>query len=214
MNAIYATNTAKPRELIPAANYIARCYYMVHLGHITEVIQGQEKVLNKVRIGWELPQEMKVFDQAKGEQPCAIYKDFTLSLHEKASLRKMLDSWRGKAFSAEEAKNFDITKLIGAPCMINLIHKPSKDGTRFYEEISSISAMPKGVTCPKAINQPFVLSYDGFDELKFNSLPDFIKDKMRGSKEFKEYTTAQMDPPAPELPATSTDALLVDDLPF
>ena len=45
--------------------------------------------------------------------------------------------------------------------------------------------MPKGMECPKAINPVFVLSYDAFDEEKFTSLPDFIKDKIKSSDEYK-----------------------------
>jgi hypothetical protein len=61
--AINATNEGKPRELIPAGNYVARCYQMIHIGSVTENIMGEEKQLNKVRIGWELPTELRVFKE-------------------------------------------------------------------------------------------------------------------------------------------------------
>jgi len=66
--AINATNTSTPRELIPAGNYIARCYKMLHIGTNLETIDGKTQLMNKVRIGWELPTETKVFDEAKGFQ--------------------------------------------------------------------------------------------------------------------------------------------------
>lgn len=182
--AITATNNGTKRELIDAGNYVARCYQMIEIGTVDEVILGQTKTLKKVRIGWELPIELKVFDPAKGEQPKVISKEFTLSLNEKATLRKTLASWRGKDFTEGEAKAFDITVLIGVPCMLNIIHKPSKDGSKVYEEIGSISPMPKGFECPAQINPSFLLDYDDFQEEKFNALPDFIKDKMRNSVEF------------------------------
>lgn len=183
---ITATNNGTVREPIPAGNYIARCYQMIELGTITEFVINKTVTLKKVRIGWELPTELKVFDPAKGEQPLAISKEYTLSMHEKSNLRKDLKSWRGRDFTEDEAKAFDITKLIGAPCMLNIIHKNSAtDPTRVYDQIAGITAMPKGVKAPEAMNKPFVLSYDDFDEDKFKILPDFIKVKMQGSSEFQ-----------------------------
>jgi len=179
------TNGNTPRELIPTGNYIARCYKMIHIGTVEEIILGEKKVLNKVRIGWELPTELRVFNEEKGEQPLVIDKEFTLSLYEKSALRGVLKSWRGKDFTEEEAKCFDITKLLGVQCMINIIHKPSKrDASKIYEEIAGITAVPKGITVPAQINSTFCLDYDNFDESKFNSLPDFIKQKMQTSMEY------------------------------
>ena len=124
--AINATNSGTQRELIPAGNYIARCYQMIEIGTVEEIIIGEKKTLRKVRIGWELPDELRVFNPEKGEQPCVISQEFTLSMNEKANLRKMLASWRGKDFTEDEARCFDISKLLGVPCMLNIIHKPSK----------------------------------------------------------------------------------------
>lgn len=183
--AILATTNSTPKELIPTGNYIARCYQMIEIGTVVESIMGQEKVLKKVRVGWELPTELRVFREENGEQPLVISKEYTLSLHEKSSLRKDLKSWRGKDFTEEEARSFDITKLLGVPCMLNIIHKPSKsDPTRLFEEISGITSIPKGLKVPDQITKTLLLSYDNFDEEVFNSLPDFIKQKMQTSAEW------------------------------
>ena len=85
--AINATNNGTKRELIPSGNYVARCYQMIEIGTVNEVIQGTQKQLHKVRIGWELPTELKVFKEENGEQPLVISKDYTLSLNEKSNLR-------------------------------------------------------------------------------------------------------------------------------
>lgn len=213
--AINATNTGgAPRELIPAGNYVARCYKMIQIGTVDEIILGEKKTLNKVRIGWELPTELKVFSEEKGEQPLVIDKEFTLSMHEKSNLRAALKSWRGKDFTDKEAESFDITKLIGAPCMINIIHKPGKkDPSKTYQEISGITPMPRGMKAPPQINPTFILSYDDFSEEKFSSLPDFIKNKMITSLEYK----ALKNPSHTEMPHTEQPVMEYgddDDLPF
>lgn len=176
-----------PRELIPAGNYSARCYKMIHIGTVEEIILGEKKIMNKVRIGWELPEELRVFNEEKGEQPLIIENEYTLSLHEKSSLRKLLANWRGKDFTEKEAEGFDITKLLGVQCMLNIIHKPSKkDPTKYYEQIAGVTSVPKSMKVPAQINPTFVLNYEeDWSEEKFNSLPDFIKNKMVTSLEYK-----------------------------
>jgi len=205
------TNGNTLRELIPTGNYIARCYKMIHIGTVEEIILGEKKVLNKVRIGWELPTELRVFNEEKGEQPLVIDKEFTLSLYEKSALRGVLKSWRGKDFTEEEAKCFDITKLLGVQCMINIIHKPSKrDASKIYEEIAGITAVPKGITVPAQINSTFCLDYDNFDQAKFNSLPDFIKQKMQTSMEY----SALIQPNHREFKSDNEPTKEESDLPF
>lgn len=181
---INATNNSSTRELTPAGNHIARCYQMIEIGTVNELIMGKSQTLRKVRIGWELPLETREFKEGDGEKPFVISKEYTLSMHEKSNLRKDLKSWRGRDFTETEAKSFDITKLMGVPCMLNIIHQPSKDGSRVYANISGVTPMPKGVKCPPQFNDTFELSYDEFDQEVFETLPDFIKDKMKGSLEY------------------------------
>jgi hypothetical protein len=210
---IIATTNTQQRELIPAGNYIGICYQMIEIGMVKKNIMGTEKVLHKVRIGWELPTELKVFNEEKGEQPCVISKEFTLSMHEKSALRAVLKSWRGKDFTDEESKAFDITKILGKPCMINIIHKPGKaDPTKTYQEISSITGVPKGMPVPAQINKTIELSYDRFDENIFESLPDFIKNKMKESLEY----AAMKQPELVQMNGNAANAApeAIDDLPF
>lgn len=185
--AINATSTSQtPRELIPAGNYIARCYKMIEIGTVPTEYLGAEKMTHKVRFGWELPLELKVFKPENGEQPLVIDKEYTLSLADKANLRRDLKSWRGKDFTPAEAEMFDVTKLLGVPCMLNIIHiAGKKDPTKFYEAISSISPMPKGIVCPAQINETFVFDFENYNKEKFDGLPQFIREMIVTSNEYK-----------------------------
>lgn len=166
---------------------------MVHIGTVEDEYQGQKRFVNKVRITWELPTEMKVFNPEKGEQPQAISREFTLSMHEKSTLRAFLTSWRGKGFSEEEAKAFDVSKLVGVPCMLSIVHEPSKaDPTRVRDKISGISTVMKGVTMPPQINPSFVFELDRFDQAKFDSMPDWLKDKVRLSQEYRAIVSPEI----------------------
>ena len=186
------------RELIPAGTYVARCYSVVHLGHVTQKYLGEEKVIDLVRFTWELPTELKCFSAEKGDQPCAISKEMTFSLNEKSNLRAMLNAWRGKALTEEEAKAFDLAKLIGAPCMLNIIHQPSKaNPEKVYERIAAVMPMMKGMSCPPQVNPSFEFSVSDYDQRKMDTLPNFLQEMIRGSKEYQALLSAPPKPAAP-----------------
>jgi hypothetical protein len=169
---------------MPQGNYVARCYSMIQIGTVEGEYLGEKTIAHKVRLTFEFPTELKVFKEENGEQPYVLSKEFTLSMHEKSSLRKFLESWRGKSFSELEVKAFDITALIGKSCMVNVVHKEDKKGNN-RADISSVGAMPKGLVCPPQINETQLLAYDNFDLRLFESLPDFLKDKIKSSREYR-----------------------------
>jgi hypothetical protein len=67
-------------------------------------------------------------------------KWFNLSMHEKSTLRKFLNSWRGKALTDEEVNTppgFDLERVIGKPCILNIVHGES--GGKTYANIDGIT---------------------------------------------------------------------------
>lgn len=203
--AITATSSGFKKELIPAGSYVARCYSMVHIGTNTETILGVDKRMNKVRITWELPTELRDFDGTM--KPIAISKEYTLSMHEKATLRKDLENWRGKGFTDEQAKNFDITVLLGIPCILSIVHETNQSGFE-YAKIGGISGLIKGMECPVQVNPSFEFNFtDKFSMEKLESFPDFIRDKIKTSEEYIELVMGKND----STPDTGQET---DDLPF
>jgi hypothetical protein len=229
--AITATNSGSHKDFEPieAGTYAARCISMIEIGTITEQFQGEEKRMRKVRITWELPTETKVFKEENGEQPYVVSKEFTLSMHEKATLRKYLQDWRGQAFTEAEAKAFDISVLLGKPCMLSVTHKVSEKNGKTYAEIAGVSKLMKGLECPPQINPTTELSYDNFVWDTYNNLPQYLRDKIASSEEFQrmqsftDYEKAAKDKADREMAGMLTedeveayDAEVVDenDLPF
>jgi hypothetical protein len=197
-------------EPIPAGTYVARCYSMIHMGTVKESYMGEEKFVNKVRLTFELPTELKVFKEENGEQPQVISKEFTLSLGEKSNLRAFLNSWRGKALTEEECKSFDIAVLAGKACTLSIIHKTSKVSGKTYAEIASIGGVMKNMEVPALINPQIVFSVNNFDQVAFDSFPDFIKEKIASSQ---EYQALQKSAPAPA-PEPEVQIVEEDDLPW
>lgn len=174
-----------PKKVVPAGSHVARCYSMIQIGTVESEYLGEKKTLHKVMIDFELPLETAVFREGEPEKPFVISKEYTLSFHEKSTLRSHLQSWRGKAFTDEEAAKFDITKLVGATCMLNVVHKASADGTKTYANIASISPIPKGLTCPEQVNPTRILAYDSWNQDVFMSLPEWLADKISATPEYK-----------------------------
>ena len=149
-----------------------------------------------------------------------VSKEFTLSLHEKASLRKFLESWRGKGFTEQEAAHFDVSKLLGKPCMLNIIHKTKLDGN-IRADISSVSPIPKGLSCPAPVLFPVLFSVNHFAQVVFDTLPEFLRDKIMSSREYRQLSVPAnevLTPPEHETPIDPDPPLTADedpdDLPF
>ena len=195
-----------PKKVVPAGSHVARCYSMIQIGTVESEYLGEKKTLHKVMIDFELPLETAVFREGEPEKPFVISKEYTLSFHEKSTLRSHLQSWRGKAFTDEEAAKFDITKLVGATCMLNVVHKASADGTKTYANIASISPIPKGLTCPEQVNPTRILAYDSWNQDVFMSLPEWLADKISATPEYKSKFS--MDKPVVlDVVATDEDIL-------
>jgi hypothetical protein len=142
---------------IPEGMYMAHCYGLYDLG--TQHNEMFNKDARQVLFCFELP-EVRFDLEKDGETrnlPKAISKKYTLSLNAKATLRKELELWRGRRFSAEELKGFDLVKVLGAPCQLQVLHT-EKDG-KTYANIASICPAPKGYM-PKLENPKRYFSFE------------------------------------------------------
>ena len=171
-------------QTVPAGTHVARCYQIIHIGTIVDTYQGEEKLVNKVRLVFELP--LETADFGKGEQPFSIGRDFTLSMHEKSGLRAFVQSWLGKAMSDSEASKFDIGTLLGKEAMVSVMHRTANTG-RNYADLKGASPLAKGMTCPPQVNAAFLLDYDSQDfDLRFKMLPEWLQNKVSSSAEFSQ----------------------------
>jgi hypothetical protein len=79
-----------------------------------------------------------------------VYKRYTLSLNEKATLRHDLESWRGRAFTVDELKGFDVETVIGANALLNLQHRESSGKT--FANVMAVSPLIKGMAKLTAVD--------------------------------------------------------------
>jgi hypothetical protein len=180
---IIATSEATSKlEIIETGSHIATCVQMIHIGTVSDEFEGKPVKGNKVRITFELPGLMVKFKEDEPEQPRFISKEFTLSLGSKASLRKFLDTWRGKPFTEDEARAFDVTNLLGVSCMLSIGSKTSAKG-QAYNTIDSALALPKGIPAPEQITPTIEVNYDNISDT-WKHVPKYLREKMELTPEF------------------------------
>ncbi|MCL1855872.1 MAG: hypothetical protein FWF86_09075, partial [Clostridia bacterium] len=97
-------------------------------------------------------------------------------------LRKMLQSWRGAAFTAEELQGFDLKKLLGAGCQLQLIHKTNERGV--FAVVENIMALPKGTPKPETGSVTFFDMDDAATYELFATLPRYIQEKIAQAENF------------------------------
>ena len=178
---------------VPAGVFIGRCYSLIDLG--TQLSTGQfgEKLQHKIRIGWELFGEDENGEQLTVEvdgktMPMTISKSYTVSLHEKAGLRKDLAAWRGKDFTDEEARGFDVSKLIGAYCMVNVT--TSETNGKTYSNVAGLTPLPGALknAKPAAVHEHVLFDLDSPDMAVFASFHEKLQDAIKRSPEWARHS--------------------------
>lgn len=124
----------------PEGAHAAVCVDVVDLGMMKVSFGGKEKTQHKIRIVWQIAEVMA------NNKPYNAQKRYTLSLHEKAALRKDLESWRGRAFTDKELEGFDVESVISVPCLINVMHQAREGST--YANVTAVMRLPKGMEAP------------------------------------------------------------------
>jgi hypothetical protein len=215
MKAPVNSGSSANKQIAPEGTHVARCYQIIDKG--TTFDEKWQNRKRKIQFMFELPMELAVFNEEKGEQPFYVKTVFNLSMGEKASLRKFIESWFGKKMTDKQAADFEIFTLIGAACMINVVHNGKEDRT--YANIMSISPMPKGMQCPPAVNMPMCYDTTAHDEQVFIMLPEFMQEDIKKSDEWlrrpSQFATSWSKPNYPTnnfQTANTNGAGLTDDL--
>lgn len=197
-------------EVTPTGNHLARCYRIIDLGTQKSEYMDQVKYLRKVMLGWEVycvDDDNKPVRMNDG-RPFAIFKNYTLSWADKATLRLDLASWRNKPFSEVELRKFDLKTILGVWCMLNIIERPGKDG-KSYTNVSGITPVPpiiKQQGFPEAVNEVELFQLDSPDFEMFEKFSVNLKKKIESSPEWAKATNTK------SAPAKVEEDL--DDVPF
>lgn len=162
-------------EIASSGTHLGRCYRIVDIG--TSRYEKFNKYIRKIIILFELS-NLKM----KDGKPFIVSLFCTLSLNRKSTLRKLLEQWRGKSFTDEEAESFDLMKLLSIPAQINIIHREKNGET--YANIEAI--LPAvNMNCPQAVNEVFGFSLQDYTDESFGKLSEKLQKKIMASKEWQ-----------------------------
>lgn len=168
------------RYLAPADNHPARCVEVIDLGTQEEEWEGEKSSKHKIRITWEL-----VNEELGADLHPVISHEYTASLHEQATLRAHLEGWRGTAFTPGDLQEFELEKLLGTSCMVQVVHKISKAGNE-YAKVSSVGKVPKGLLVTLATRDQVKYSTDDGENVVFQSFPQWLQEQIASSPEFQQ----------------------------
>ena len=196
--------------------HLARCYRIVDMGTQKSEYQGKVNHLQKVMIQFEVHGEDdngNALVTAKGE-PMSISKNFTLSLAEKATLRKDLQTWRGRDFTTDELRGFEMKNVLGAWAMITAAKSVGNNG-KDYTNIVSINPVPvaiKKAGLPEGFNKLAMFVIETPDMELLETFGNGLREKIMSSPEWRARSGDQ-----PVRKATNTGSGfddMDDDVPF
>lgn len=209
---------------IPAGMHHAVCYGVVDLG-TQPSYNPKYPPRRKVLFIFELPGQRGEFvkDGVTKNLPRAISEKYTNSLSAKSNLRPLLESWRGRPFTEDELKGFDLEKVCGANALLNLIHEHKGDKT--YTNISTINPLMSGTKKLIAENPPLKFSLDSFPgnaPIVFpENMPEWIRQRIMDSDEYiarEERARQQLGRPGQPQPGPDGQAFppggVDEDVPF
>lgn len=197
MSTIILKENAEPS--VAPGTYLARCFRIVDAGTQVSELYGEKR---KLIITWELPHE-RIEVEGK-DLPRSISKFYTLSLNKKATLRKDLECWRGRAFTPEELQGFELAKVLGTACQLTVVGADNGKA-----KVEAVSGIPRGTLVPALENPKVEYSYQDFTNGSWQDLPEWLQKVVGQCLEWAKPNP--VDPPASHEGEELEDE---DDVPF
>lgn len=176
------------QDALPAGSYPARLVEVIDMGLQEQSYEGSSKpAKNEIQLTYEFTDEFML------DEDGVEILDKPRWLSERVPLNSLSSDLakstkRYMVFDPELTDKGNFVKQLSKPVMVTVVANPGK-GKKLGETvnyIAGISAMrPKEVgKLPEMVGTPSSFDLDSPDLDKFNSLPDWIKDKIKSSLNF------------------------------
>lgn len=193
------------QPVIEPGMYPGRIVQVIDLGlQAQRPYQGQEKPpANEIMLTYELVDTFCVDKEGNEDETKPRWISETLPLYN-IKQDKAKSTQRYLAVDPENALDGDFSKIADVPVNVAIVHNKKADKT--YVNVAGISSMrPRDAAkCAELKNPPKVFDLDEPDMEIFNSLPDWIKEKMKQNLNFqgsalqKALGGKPVEKPAPE----------------
>lgn len=170
----------------PTGLHAAVCVWVIDLGIQATPFGNKPKIL----MAWELVNALQ--DDGR---PFVISRQFGATLSKQGALRPLIESWRGRPLTQEEAAGFDLKTLVGSPCKVLIQHAETKDGRLFANVQAVIKADPGQPTTTQATMVFF--DQDQPDPVAQSKLPDWISRLIEQAVRVEKKPAPAPHPPAP-----------------
>lgn len=166
--------------------YRARLVQVIDLGlQPQRPYQGQEKApAHEIMLTYELSDEFMKDEEGNDIEDKPRWLSETLPFYglfaDKAKSTK-----RYYAFDPDETFGGDFAKCIGIPVNVTVVNNVS--GDTVYNNVGNVATMSgkKAAQCPELVNPSKVFDLDNPDMEVFNSLPDWIQEKIKGNLNYQ-----------------------------
>lgn len=205
MRSLYVSMT-KPADTIEDGEYPAILSQIIQIGSHKFSKDGREWYSPQVILGFELPtltyeKDGEIFSKIKSG---TYFLSLNPSRNGQCGLREVLDGFRdGSDWTDEELEKFDMSSYLGKACLLGIAAVESKGRT--YSNIVNVKNFPVESVIEKRRTPVFIVIDDFSNEPLISSLPSWIQDKIRASKEYQEL---QKNQGIPALPNDITDETL------
>ena len=193
INEIKKPSKKKDFGRLEDGNHLARIVSVIDFGLQPQTDwQTKEPVDPKkvVSITYETPTETITMEDKEGnktEKPRWISKEYTLSFHEMAALRKVVDALKPDIESLDE--------LLNVPCMITVGSTATGNA-----KITAVSKPMKGMEVPELFGDSFHFDFSHPNMELFNGLYEWQQNKLKEALDYNGF--ADSDAP---VDSTGTD---------
>lgn len=174
-------------EAPPAGNHAGYLVAIVDLGTQTKTFKGESREAYSVYLCWELTD--CPMSGTKGVNH-VIGKEFTYSFHVKSGLRQLVEKWAGGKRSFAEGEEFDLRKLFGVPCLVNVSNTAPNEEGRVFAALEGVSPLPKGLAAKPSQHKALFWQIEDGDPEQLGWLPwsygNKVADLVQGSPEWKQ----------------------------
>ncbi len=186
LNASAVRGNKKPVEALDPDVYRARLVQLFDLGlQPQQPFAGKDKPpCQEIMLTYEICDEFMKDDEGNELKNKPRWLSETLPFYGLFA-DKAKSTQRYLAFDPEQVFGGDFSQCIGVP--VNLTVVNNVKGDVIYNNVGNVTMMPakKALTCPDLVNPSKVFDLDKPDMEVFNSMPDWLKAKIKGNLNFQ-----------------------------
>ncbi|MET4294743.1 hypothetical protein ABIB06_006576 [Bradyrhizobium sp. LB8.2] len=212
-------NAPKPTstfQLAPIGQHKAILYGLIDVGtQDTKNMKGEDVKQRQIYAQLELHGKNAPLIDGK---PPVFSKRLTFSMHEKATLRAIIEAITNTTHSGNVyGDGIDILPAVGGACLLQLAESKKPDGSE-GRKIQAVMPVDPDAPKPERVNPLRTFNLDAFDQTIFEGLPQYMRELIAKSPEYQALNGNAINAAQSEIaagtPAAVTDAPFDDEIPF